>query len=176
MLDAPEAPTGRRRDYVPSADPGSRLPHMNIRVLSKLSSEETFSTLDLVSGEKVEFLLMIAPVESSYRLARIALQVAAEFNISLKVCAIWPNGAVDGDERTKIALAPCENYIDVVEVRSSSNSLSWWDICKMTHRGVILVRPDEHIAWRVKSRVVSDISLEMKSVFSIVLGLEPMHV
>lgn len=33
-----EAPTGRRRDYVPSADPGSRLPHMNVRVLSTLTS------------------------------------------------------------------------------------------------------------------------------------------
>lgn len=39
MFGAPELPTGGRRDYVPSADPGSRLPHMNVRVLSNLSSE-----------------------------------------------------------------------------------------------------------------------------------------
>lgn len=35
----PEVPTGRRRDYVPRADPGLRLPHMNVRVLSNIPSE-----------------------------------------------------------------------------------------------------------------------------------------
>lgn len=28
----PQVPTGRRRDYIPSAQPGSRLPHMFVRV------------------------------------------------------------------------------------------------------------------------------------------------
>ncbi|XP_071715943.1 uncharacterized protein [Rutidosis leptorrhynchoides] len=62
-----EPPTGRRREYIPSADPGSRLPHMNIRVLSEVTKEATISTLDLISGDKVEFLLIIAPIDSSYR-------------------------------------------------------------------------------------------------------------
>ncbi|KAM2330879.1 hypothetical protein ACFX1X_021651 [Malus domestica] len=44
-----------------------------------------------------------------------------------------------------------ENYIDVAEVKKSSNSSSWWDICQMTDKGAILVRPDEHVAWRLKS-------------------------
>ncbi|KAM7464722.1 hypothetical protein LguiA_032843 [Lonicera macranthoides] len=171
MLEAPEAPTGRRRDYIPSAVPGSRLPHMSVRVLSKLPSEETFSTLDLVSGDKVEFLLIIAPVEPSYRLARTAFKVAEEFNVPTKVCVMWPNGTVDGATRSGGELAPCKNYIDVVEVRPSLTSLSWWDICEMTHRGAILVRPDEHIAWRTKSGVVGDITLQIKRVFSAVLGL-----
>lgn len=43
--DAPEAPTGRRREYVPSADPGSRLPHVNIRMLSKQLSKVTVLTI-----------------------------------------------------------------------------------------------------------------------------------
>lgn len=34
LSSAQEAPTGCRRDYIPSSDPGSRLPHMNIQVLS----------------------------------------------------------------------------------------------------------------------------------------------
>lgn len=34
-----EPPTGRRRDYIPSANPGSRLPHIDVRVLSNSSSE-----------------------------------------------------------------------------------------------------------------------------------------
>ena len=34
LLGGREEPTGRRRQYLPSADPGSRLPHMNVRVLA----------------------------------------------------------------------------------------------------------------------------------------------
>lgn len=37
--DALEAPTGRRRDYIPTGSPGSRLPHMNVRLLLNLTSE-----------------------------------------------------------------------------------------------------------------------------------------
>lgn len=170
-LDAPEAPTGRRREYVPSANPGSRLPHINVKELSKLSTEEIFSTLDLVPGDKVEFLLIIAPVEPSYRLARAAFQVAEEYNVPAKVCVVWPAGTVDGAARSMAALTPWENVIDVVEVRHSSTSLSWWDICQVTYRGAILVRPDEHIAWRVKSGVVGDIIFELRRVFSAILGL-----
>lgn len=37
ILESPsEVSTGRRRDYIPSAHPGSRLPHMYVRV-NKLS-------------------------------------------------------------------------------------------------------------------------------------------
>uniref|UniRef100_A0A5B7BW30 FAD-binding domain-containing protein n=1 Tax=Davidia involucrata TaxID=16924 RepID=A0A5B7BW30_DAVIN len=176
VSDAPETPTGHRREYVPSADPGSRLPHMNVKVLSKLSSEDTYSSLDLVSGDKIEFLLIIAPVESSYHLARAAFKVAEEFRVAARVCVMWPDGAINGVEvGSKEALMPWENYIDVVEVKRSSNSLSWWDICQMTDRGSILVRPDEHIAWRVKSRVDGDPTLEMKRVFSAVLGVQSTH-
>ncbi|PWA95209.1 FAD/NAD(P)-binding oxidoreductase family protein [Artemisia annua] len=166
----PEPPTGRRREYIPSADPGSRLPHMNVRVLSDVTREATISTLDLISGDKVEFLLIIAPIEASYRLAHAALKVADEHKIMVKVCVMWPNGSVNGDARTKTSLAPWENYVDVVEVRQPSSSSSWWDICSMTHRGAILVRPDDHIAWRVKSAMVGDIREEMKRVFSTIIG------
>ncbi|KAK1365657.1 2,4-dichlorophenol 6-monooxygenase [Heracleum sosnowskyi] len=170
-LEEPEVPTGRRREYVPSADPGSRLPHTNVKVLSGPSIEETFSTLDLVSGDKVEFLLIIAPVEPSYRLARAAFEVAEEYNVSAKVCVLWPDGTVDGAARSAAELTPWENFIDVVEVKRSSASSSWWDLCQMTHKGAILVRPDEHIAWRVKSGVVGDTTFEFRRVFSAILGL-----
>jgi hypothetical protein len=35
----------------------------------------------------------------------------------------------------------------------------------MTNEGAILVRPDEHIAWRVKSGLDGDPILEMRRVF-----------
>lgn len=45
VVPAPELPTGRRRDYVPCADPGSRLPHMNVKVSSNFPSEVYILTM-----------------------------------------------------------------------------------------------------------------------------------
>ncbi|KAL6998235.1 hypothetical protein U1Q18_008361 [Sarracenia purpurea var. burkii] len=176
-LESPEIPTGRRRDYVPSANPGSRLPHMNVRALLSLSSEETYSTLDLVSGDKVEFLLIIAPLESSYRLAHATLKVAEEFKVSAKACVIWPHDAINGVKKgSEVELTPWKNFIDVVEVKKTPTSSSWWDLCKMTNSGAILVRPDEHIGWRMKSRVVGDFTSEMRKVFSTILQVNFTHI
>ncbi|CAK7327404.1 unnamed protein product [Dovyalis caffra] len=169
-VGAPEPPTGRRRDYIPSANPGSRLPHMNVHVLSNSSSEACISTLDLLPEDKVEFLLIVAPLEKSYHLALAAFKVAEEFKVSAKVCILWPVDTVKGAEaRSQTALAPWENYIDVAEAKKSSNSFSWWSMCQMTDKGAILVRPDEHIAWLVKSDLEEDPVSEMRRVFSAIL-------
>ncbi|KAK0572955.1 hypothetical protein LWI29_000917 [Acer saccharum] len=65
---------------------GSRLPHiMNIKVLLTSSPEEIISTLDLVSGDKIKFLLIKAPLEDSYDLARSAFKVAEGFKVSIKL-------------------------------------------------------------------------------------------
>lgn len=46
LLHKAEAPTGRRRDFVPSADPGSRLPHINVRPFSNPPSKVLFLFLN----------------------------------------------------------------------------------------------------------------------------------
>ncbi|XP_004239375.1 uncharacterized protein [Solanum lycopersicum] len=171
VVDVHEAPTGRRRDYIPCSEPGSRLPHMNVELFSKPSSKEILSTLDLVSIDKVEFILIIAPFKESYCLARAALEVANKFKLHLKVCVMWPNGSIDGAGRTEAALTPWKSFEEVVEVKRSSDSPSWWDICQMTDRGAILVRPDEHVAWRSKSRIADPI-MTMKNIFHIVTGVD----
>lgn len=198
-------PTGHRRDYVPSADPGSRLPHMLVRILSDsprevpyqfllwfiisfhsgkvlikfisslislpVSYQEVVSTLDLVSMEKLEFLLIISPLEESYQLACAMFRVAEEFKANVKVCVLWPSDIVRGTTtQSKLALAPWQNLIDVMEVKMQSNPASWWSICKMTETGSILVRPDQHVSWRVKASVSGDPTLEMRRVFSAILG------
>ncbi|KAG9144608.1 hypothetical protein Leryth_010821 [Lithospermum erythrorhizon] len=170
-LDAAKEPTGRRRDYVPSAEPGSRLPHMSIRLLSDMSNEVTISTLDLVSAEKVEFMLIIAPLEESYQLAQAASKVAARMQVSLKVCVIWPENSANPNGRSEGALQPWKNFVDVVEIRRSSASISWWDLCQMSETGAILVRPDEHIAWSSKSGNIKDPELKITHVFETILRL-----
>lgn len=122
-----------------------------------------------MSGDKVEFLLIIAPVKESYNLAHAAFKVAEERQISVRVCIIWSNGSFEGlHEGSKEALSPWENYVDVVEVNGSTN---WWNMCQMMESGAILVRPDEHIAWRTISGLAGDPIVEMRRVFSAVLGI-----
>lgn len=134
--------------------------------------QDCFSTLDLISGDKLKFVLVIAPIKQSYDLARIALKVASEFKVPLKVCVIWPQGSAsekaNGSDKE---LEPWSNYIDVEEVRRSP-SVSWWDMCQMTSKGVILVRPDDHVAWTAESDAVKDPLLEMERVFTIILKRE----
>lgn len=133
--------------------------------------QKIISTLDLVPIDKIEFLLIIAPLDDSYDLAHAAFKVAKDYKVSIKVCVMWPAGTMNEVRiRSEAALAPWQNFIDVMEVKRSSNSSSWWSICKMTDKGAILVRPDDHIAWRAKSSVVKNPDLEMTMVFSTILG------
>ncbi|TVU36153.1 hypothetical protein EJB05_18070 [Eragrostis curvula] len=164
-------PSKRSSDYIPSVKVGSRLPHMLVRALSA-SNEGVFSTLDLVSGDKLEFVLITAPLKESYKLARATLKIAEEFKLSVKVCVMWPQGSADSEavEGSRSDLAPWTNYVDVEEVlRVSGNS--WWEMCKTCRKSVILVRPDEHIAWRTESDVVGDADSEVRRVFLQILCL-----
>lgn len=136
-------------------------------------SQETFSTLDLLSVDRAQFLLIIAPVESSYKLARAALEVAENIKVPLKICVVWPENSSDGNCTSQAALQPWkENFIDIIESKKSPSSPSWWILCEMTERGAILVRPDEHIAWRSRSGNLSDPVHKMKQVFKTILGLD----
>lgn len=170
-----EAASGHRsgpRDYIPSAKPGSRLPHMQVRAPNTSFSKDIFSTLDLIPGDKLEFLFIIAPVEESYDLARCTLKVAEEFRVPLKICIIWPEGLSEKhDLNSQTKLDPWMNYIDVEE-RKGPSSKSWWELCHMTSKGFILVRPDEHIAWMSESDTLDNIVLEVERVFSLMLGVQ----
>lgn len=138
--------------------------------------QETFSTLDLVSVDRVEFVLIIAPLEKSYHMAKAALKVAEGLQIPVKICVIWPSQTMDNVllGRSETSLAPWKNFIDVMEEKNANTSYSLWDICQITERGAILVRPDEHIAWCIKSEIKGHLVIEMNRIFSTVLGIEPM--
>ncbi|KAL5991135.1 hypothetical protein ACLOJK_012041 [Asimina triloba] len=171
VLDLTKAPSGRRKEYIPSSETGSHLPHMNIRILKALSCEAILSTLDLISVDKLEFVLVIAPLKESYDLAHAAFKVAAEFNVALKVCIIWPQDFSSLQTvGSKASLDPWENYVDVQEVKRVLSESSWWEMCQITNRGAILVRPDEHIAWRATD-VIDNPVLEMDKAFSMILGI-----
>ena len=216
----------KSRDFVPSSEPGARLPHMPLRlmntsgrkkvcllpssspphprqkkrkekthrkkkevILAKFPSsddieyiasvlllttpfscsQDNISTLDLVAPDKLEFLLIIAPAKKSYDLALAAYIVAQELEVSLKVCVIWPYGSFDDENNSGSGdtLQPWDDYVDVEEVKSSP---SWWETCQMSSRGAIMVRPDDHIAWRTTAEPGSDAVDQMRKLFSRILG------
>lgn len=136
-------------------------------------SQDAFSTLDLVSSDKVEYLLIIAPTKESYQLAQAAFKVAEDYKASLKVCVMWQEQTTSGFCSSENALLPWKNIIDVVQVKKCLDSPSWWDLCRMSDRGAILVRPDEHIAWRSKLEIGKDPVLVLRGVFRAVLGFSP---
>lgn len=169
-----ETPSSSRRgsrEYIPSSKPGSRLPHMQLRMLNTSSSaKDVFSTLDLVPIDKLEFLLIIAPLRDSYDVASVAFKVAETFGVSLKVCVMWPEGSVPANASgSGMELEPWKNYVDVMEVRRSE-AKSWWEMCQMTSKGVILVRPDDHIGWSTEIDTVENVAQQVERVFSRILG------
>lgn len=162
-------------EYIPSAKVGSRLPHMLVKTLSS-SSEGVLSTMDLVSGDKVQFVLIVAPLKKSYELACAMLKIAEELTLSAKVCVMWPQGSVDAKVRgSRSELAPWTNYVDVEEIPRASDN-SWWETCQVSKNKVILVRPDEHIAWIKESDMVRDADSEVRRVFSQILCLNRQQV
>jgi hypothetical protein len=138
--------------------------------------QDVFSTLDLVSGDNLEFVLIIAPIKESYKIARATLKIADEFKLSAKVCVMWPQGSADVEmEESRSELAPWTNCVDVEEVpRAPVNS--WWELCQISRKSVVLVRPDEHIAWRTESDMVRDAGSEVRRVFSHILCLNSQRV
>lgn len=54
-----ENPTGRRRDYIPSSDPGSRLPHTQIRIIGQNKFHLTTVNICSMFYNMVNFFLVI---------------------------------------------------------------------------------------------------------------------
>lgn len=98
--------------------------------------------------------------------------MADEFKVPLKVCVMWEEKASDEIGSSETAIVPWKNFVDVVEDKSCPTSPSWWELCQMTQKGAILVRPDEHIAWRTESEIKNDLFPVLKKAFSAVLGLD----
>ncbi|KAH9315639.1 hypothetical protein KI387_024266 [Taxus chinensis] len=191
-----EKPIGRRRDYIPSSKPGSRLPHMQIRILSQHKchlTKDVCSTLDLVHGNMTEFLLIIAPTSRSYVWADATLKIAKACMVPLKVCIIWPGGSSSSALSNQSTYGYQENEALITSQRqpvvkggsvvtedwrrknlesvldAEEITGSWWELCEMPYQGAILVRPDEHIAWRSDPSFSGDALDELNRVFSILL-------
>ncbi|XP_031480328.1 uncharacterized protein LOC116250661 [Nymphaea colorata] len=161
---------GRRKEYIPTAEVGARLPHMNLHLLDASSPQETLSTLDLVRGDRVEFLLLVGPRRASYSLASAALKVAVGIRLPLRVCIVWSESfshqCIDDGRKS---LQEQSGSVIEVQIKKTQASSSWWELVS---RGAILVRPDDHIAWQVAlSESIQNPALEFERVFSQLMRL-----
>ncbi|KAG6554781.1 hypothetical protein Mapa_003801 [Marchantia paleacea] len=159
-------PTGRRREYMPSSKPGSRLPHMSMRYLDaelRNLSEARPSTLDLVSCASLELLLIVGPTRSGLKWGDAALKAAKMHGVPLKVSVIWSKGfawryssdELAEEERDVVLKWRQLETVYVVHVEEDVDS--WWKLCGIPSTGALLVRPDEHIAWRTLEEAENDV-------------------
>jgi 2-polyprenyl-6-methoxyphenol hydroxylase-like FAD-dependent oxidoreductase len=102
-------------EYVPTARPGSRAPHMWLQ-----KGDQQISTLDLYD---TQFVLLTGPAGEAWVSA--GQRVADYLGIPLRCYVVGPNGSlVDGTGE-------------------------WQRLYGVGPHGVVLVRPDAHVAWRM---------------------------
>ncbi|KAG0583412.1 hypothetical protein KC19_3G134100 [Ceratodon purpureus] len=142
------APTGRRQEYLPSSQPGARLPHFPIVIYhhmdSSPSSKKSCSTLDLISESEIHLVLIVGSNESGRTWAEAALSAAKLSAVPLKIVFMCP-GKVNESEVFSVPkwVSASESILTHAEVDQG-----WWELCGIPDVGAILVRPDEHVAWR----------------------------
>ncbi|XP_024524875.1 uncharacterized protein LOC9654414 [Selaginella moellendorffii] len=166
-----ESSRERQREYVPLSVPGVRLPHMKIKVLHGGSpgSEDISSTLDLIHPSRLEFLFLVECSASGLNWAEDALQLSKSSPFPLRVVVLSDQTARDaeadfvGSWKERNAGA----YTEVV----AADKCNWWELCGVSQPGiVILVRPDDHIAWRSSKQHGSKSFEELRLAFDSVLG------
>ncbi|MCO5594798.1 hypothetical protein L7F22_048832 [Adiantum nelumboides] len=183
---------GRRNEFKPVCVSGARLPHLNIAILGSdftRSDKCVISTLDLVKGDAVEFLAFVGPNESGILWGDSILRAATAFQLKVKVVVVWPVGfsnfSSDSSTGTAARLSTNRKSLDLAlekwkgDVRKNvlhveEVSKDWWEVCKISPLGTILVRPDDHVAW-VSSKKSSDNSFHViHNVFAVVLQRKPL--
>jgi hypothetical protein len=194
-------PTGRRREYLPSTQPGARLPHFPIHMFClnpPATSKEICSTLDLVSrgGNRMEFVLLVRSHRSGCCWGDAAIAAGQAFGIWVKVVFIWPSGSYDGflgksHIHTESAELGNDQMSPDKDMFSNDNEATavfewsqrnkgcvlhaeevgcgWQDIFGIPETGAILVRPDDHVAWRSEAEPKASSTQELYLVFSKVL-------
>jgi putative polyketide hydroxylase len=120
-------PSGDSQIYVPCAKPGSRAPHMWLRPAVKGKTDPVcqsalVSTLDLFERR---FTLLSDATGERWRLA--ARDAAQDLVVPLSTFTIGPGG---------------DFY---------SHEADWADLFGVGLGGAVLVRPDGHVAWRIRS-------------------------
>jgi len=173
-------PTGRRQEYLPSSQPGARVPHFPIVIhhhSTPLSSLKTScSTLDLISKSEIDPVLIVGGNKSGCAWTEAALTAVKSSAITVKIVIMWPCSSnprrecsLDrGGNRTEsewFSVQKCASARECRIIHAEVNH-GWWDLCGVPDTGAILIRPDEHVAWRSRSAADSSSVQQLHKVFA----------
>ncbi len=128
------------REFVPSSRPGARLPHAWVERRTERGSER-LSTLDLVMPGR--FTLVTASPDARWAEAVDAVSEGSSANVPISLVVIGRD-FVDADAH-------------------------WQRVGGIDGTGALLVRPDQHVAWRVQT-MPDDPAAALRSVLARVLG------
>lgn len=165
MVDE-HAVLSRRNEYHPICKSGARLPHLNLVILDKnlqKADQGIYSTLDLISGDNLELVTLVGPNYSGRMWGDSMLRVAKFFQVMLKVVVVWPAGSSSKiNEQMESSTFSQDEDRDCSEISTLREwggekahcvmhveevDRSWWELCRIPDVGVILIRPDDHVAW-----------------------------
>ena len=91
--------------------------------------------------------------------AEAALVAVKSFAITLKIVVMWPHASFPQRECwqgregnvTEAEWFAVQKWASASRVVHAEVDPGWWDVCGVPDTGAILIRPDEHVAWRSRS-------------------------
>lgn len=100
--------------------------------------------MDLISESEIQLVLIVGCNKSGCAWAEGALTAAELSTVPVKVVIMWPEKMEDSEGFSMQGrVSASENRVIHAEVGQG-----WWELCGVPDVGAILVRPDEHVAWR----------------------------
>lgn len=130
-------------------------------------------------------MLLAGPGRSGCLWGAAALESVKTCRMPIRVAVLWPEGSakrlwtssVQSADNRPSELTEEESYMlyewgyenqhHVIQVEEFRRA--WSELCRVPASGAILVRPDDHIAWRTKLPATNGASVEVERVMRIVL-------
>lgn len=116
------------------------------------------STLDLISERELCPVLIVGCNKSGCEWVEAALTALKSSAITMKIVIMYPQGIVTESVQEWASGSECE-------VVHAEVDQGWWNLCGVPDVGAILVRPDEHVAWRSRSAPGSSSVEQLREVF-----------
>jgi hypothetical protein len=118
--------------------------------------------LDLISQSEVHLALIVGSNDSGCSWAEAALTAAELSGVPLKIVVMRP-GKMNETKGFSV-----QKWAFAIECRVIHAEIDegWWQLCGVPAVGAILVRPDEHVAWRATTAPDSSSVQQLHYVFT----------
>jgi hypothetical protein len=118
--------------------------------------------VDLISQGEVHLALIVGSNDSGCSWAEAALTAAELSGVPSKIVVMWPGKM----NETKGFSVQKWTFASECRVIHAEIDEGWWQLCGVPAVGSILVRTDEHVAWRSRSATDSSSVQQLRYVLS----------